>query len=480
MVYIHAEKATGLQAETLKSFFTVKEAERIPDVMAGNHLNKEVGDIIRLKLMLLGVLFTNGKGTPVQTPHYPIRHPRGATPPQSPDFVVDKEPFLTLCDQYHLPKRWSKYSTVEKNKLDFILTLQNTLRPPSSQPKNPTFPPEYQTFATAPKAFEIVATLANSLKTSTNNWGPNEEIWDILLNYARMAKPLESIVEEPSPKVPPVIAFINLKGGVAKTTTAVGTAMFLAAKGKKVLVIDLDPQASASLMLVGEEKWKKLNTNCQTLKTLFEDVIRGEDEFDIESAIQTGVSDVSFGTGRIDLLASSVDIFEFQDRLLSAGEYTIAPVDYLRLAVEEKLPEYDYVLIDCPPNLGLFTKNGLRIASHYIIPTIPDSFSTYGIAQIVSLTKRFMEKIGREIQCLGVVATKVQENNDVHTATMTSLGAEKYAPFFKSYFKQGVDMTRASEYCRYKMSLTEKWKGNQGAHYYAFIHLVNEILQRLG
>lgn len=325
----------------------------------------------------------------------------------------------------------------------------------------------------------MVETLANSLGESTNSWGPDEDIWDFLMDYAKSAKPIAPVAVKDASKSPPVIAFINLKGGVAKTTTAVGTAMFLASKRKRVLVIDLDPQASASLMLVGEKKWKTLNANEQTLKTLFEDIIRGDKRFDIEKAIQKDVSDVYFWEGRIDLLASSVDIFEFQDRLLSAGEYTVAPVDYLRLVVEGKLSEYDYVLIDCPPNLGLFTKNGLRIATHYIIPTIPDSFSTYGIAQIVSLTQRFMEKIGREIKCLGVVATKVQENNDMHTSTMTRLEAETHAPFFKARFKQGVDITRASVYEDYKKSLYDKWKGNQDAHYDAFNQLVNEILEKL-
>ena len=88
-----------------------------------------------------------------------------------------------------------------------------------------------------------------------------------------------------------VISFINLKGGVAKTTTTVGTATLLAGEfSKKVLVVDLDPQTNCTTMLIGEEKWKELDDEGHTLATLFEDVIYETKRFDMDATLQKNVS----------------------------------------------------------------------------------------------------------------------------------------------------------------------------------------------
>jgi hypothetical protein len=85
------------------------------------------------------------------------------------------------------------------------------------------------------------------------------------------------------------------------------------------------------------------------------------------------------------------------------------------------LDDYDFVLIDCPPNLGLITLNGLRIANGYIIPTIPDVLSTYGIPQIVTRIKSFADNIREPIEPYGIVVTKYQANSSVHNRTLKQL-----------------------------------------------------------
>src|SRR5579859_2668948 len=156
-----------------------------------------------------------------------------------------------------------------------------------------------------------------------------------------------------------VICVINLKGGVAKTTTTVALAETLAVRhGKRVLVIDLDPQTNATTMLIGEERWRVLNEKGYTLATLFKDALNPQSKaFDLEKTLQKRVSDVQ-GAESVDLLPSSLDLIDVQDRLASApmGQfYSITPTDLLRLAVKSKLEDYDIVLIDCPPNLGIIT-----------------------------------------------------------------------------------------------------------------------------
>ena len=185
-----------------------------------------------------------------------------------------------------------------------------------------------------------------------------------------------------------VLATINLKGGVGKTHTTVALAEFYAVEfGKNVLVIDLDPQTNATVMLIGEDRWNALNKYGFTLARLFQDALDPDNsKFLLEKALQKRVSDVA-GTTKIDLLPSSLDLIDVQDRLstIPSGRfYAINPIDILRRAITSILDDYDIVLVDCPPNLGMITLNGLRISNCYIIPTIPDILSTYGIHRLLN------------------------------------------------------------------------------------------------
>ena len=120
-----------------------------------------------------------------------------------------------------------------------------------------------------------------------------------------------------------VISIINLKGGVGKTTTTVALAeAFWAEMRKKVLVIDLDPQTNATITLIPERKWQELNQGGRTLAQLFKDALIEEPndkKFDLDSALQKGVSDVGYWHApySLDLLPSSLDLIDVQDRLAS-------------------------------------------------------------------------------------------------------------------------------------------------------------------
>ena len=117
-----------------------------------------------------------------------------------------------------------------------------------------------------------------------------------------------------------VISTINLKGGVAKTTTTVAMAEILSAEfNQRVLVIDLDPQTNATVMLIGEDRWRQLNNEGHTLAQLFRDALEEDLDkrrFNIAEAIVRGVSNVS-DVRTVDLLPSSIDLIDVQDRLAS-------------------------------------------------------------------------------------------------------------------------------------------------------------------
>jgi chromosome partitioning protein len=267
-----------------------------------------------------------------------------------------------------------------------------------------------------------------------------------------------------------VISTINLKGGVAKTTTTVALAETLSANmGKKVLVIDLDPQTNATLMLIGEERWFGLNTKEKTLARLFKDAMDPENrKFDWDGTLQKRVSDV--GTARtIDLLPSSLDLIDVQDTLASAPAgkfYAANPVDLLWRAVKSQIDDYDLVIIDCPPNLGIITLNGLRISDGYIIPTIPDHLSTYGIPQIVTRIRDFAEAISENIDPIGIVATKYQANSTVHNSVLKQLRDDADVPVvMDTVIRQANAVAAAAEYQTHPRTLKQKY-GSELANQY--------------
>jgi chromosome partitioning protein len=284
-----------------------------------------------------------------------------------------------------------------------------------------------------------------------------------------------------------VFSTINLKGGVGKTTTTVALAETLSAeKDKKVLVIDLDPQTNATTMLIGEEKWRELNDKGFTLAQLFKDALNPDSKkFDLEKTLQKRVSDVSSAT-TIDLLPSSLDLIDVQDELINTpvGKYgAIRPFDILWRATKDLIEDYDVVIIDCPPNLGKITQNGLRMSHGFIIPTIPDILSTYGIPQIVRRVREFSEEIAEDIEPLGIVVTKFQSNSNVHVNMLKQLkrnnaaDAKNWPPVFDTLIPQANQIAAAAEHSGYS-TLKQKW-GYQGLHD-RISALASEILIKLG
>lgn len=252
------------------------------------------------------------------------------------------------------------------------------------------------------------------------------------------------------------IATINLKGGVGKTTTTVGLAEFLSAEfDKKVLVIDLDPQTNATTVLIGEDRWKALNVAGHTLVTLFKDAVRPDGDparFDLAATLQHGVSPVNEVTN-VDLLPSSLDLIDVQDQLgsMRSGRFhSNNPTDLLRRAVRPVTDDYDYVLVDCPPNLGIVTLNGLRVSDGYIIPTIPDVLSTYGIPQIQERVAAFADDLGQTIAEIGIVVTKYRAASTVHRNTIVRMQDDDALPVvLDTWVPEANQIAASAEYADY-------------------------------
>jgi chromosome partitioning protein len=258
-----------------------------------------------------------------------------------------------------------------------------------------------------------------------------------------------------------VVSTINLKGGVGKTHTTVALGeVYSALLRKKVLVIDLDPQTNATTMLIGEESWAELNKQDHTLARLFRDALDPDNpKFDLGKTLQKRVSDVQ-SANTIDLLPSSLDLIDVQDRLATVPSgrfYAVNPIDLLTRAVRPIVDDYDIVLIDCPPNLGVITLNGLRMSNGYVIPTIPDVLSTYGIPQIVKRVREFSQQIAEPIEPLGIVVSKYREQSTVHQNVVKRLQEGKDAPLFKTIIKENNQIASAAEFSAGRRTLKQKY-----------------------
>lgn len=277
------------------------------------------------------------------------------------------------------------------------------------------------------------------------------------------------------------ISVINLKGGVGKTTNTVAVAQILAGEfHKKVLVVDLDPQTNATVMLIEEEKWRELDDQRLTVADLFEGAVNDPDgfTFSIRKSIQRDVGGIREVRG-VSLLPSSLRLIDVQERIASMDRgsfFAATPVDILRRAIRPVIDEFDFVLIDCPPSLGLITLNGLRISQYYLIPTIPDVLSTYGIPQIVKRVRLFSDRIGEPIEPLGIVITKYQAQMGTHNAQLKVLRATSDAPVFDTIIPQSNQIAEAAEHQEIG-TMRQKW-GYRG-QFDAYRALTREILDKV-
>lgn len=199
-----------------------------------------------------------------------------------------------------------------------------------------------------------------------------------------------------------VISFINFKGGVGKTTSAVEIAASLAAyHGKRVLVVDLDPQTNATFYLMDQPQWMDWVKSHGSLKELFEDYIQQRYRFDIHQAIVRDVGAGGLAVKGLDLLPSHLALVTADLQLAGmggVGQRLFGPQAILKAHLTEVEGDYDYILCDCPPNFNLVTQNGLFASEAYVIPTLPDYLSTLGITLIGREAQHFVTRMQRVLR----------------------------------------------------------------------------------
>lgn len=200
------------------------------------------------------------------------------------------------------------------------------------------------------------------------------------------------------PETARVIALVNQKGGCAKTTTAVNLAACLAVTGRKTLVIDLDPQANATVSL-------GVDPGGMT-RTIYHVLVEGERDDDgvrlPHIIVPTTVTNLFVAPASIDLAAAELELAA-----------RIGRENMLRKRMGSLTTEYTYIIIDTPPSLGLLTLNALVASDEIIIPIQTHYYALLGMRQLLRTLKMIREEVGHQIEILGVLPTMYDARTNI-------------------------------------------------------------------
>jgi len=255
------------------------------------------------------------------------------------------------------------------------------------------------------------------------------------------------------------IAIFSQKGGVGKTTTAVNLGAAFALEGKKVLVVDADPQGSATAAL----GYRSENDLKVSLSTLMEREINGE-RIDAESAILRNREG-------IDLIPSNIELAGIEIRLLSV----MSRETVLKECLAEIKGKYDYVLIDCMPSLSMIPINALAAADSVLIPVQPQYLSVKGMDQLLSTIAKIKRQINPEITIEGIVLTITDMRTNLARAVKDAV-VRQYSDKIHVFDSEIPKATGAAEASAVGVSIFKHDAQNKAAE--AYYELAKEVIGR--
>lgn len=223
-----------------------------------------------------------------------------------------------------------------------------------------------------------------------------------------------------------IVSFSNQKGGVGKTTSCVNIAAQIANKGKKVLLIDLDPQGNATSGL-GLSKSK--------IKKTIYDVIIGRCEIE-EAVFKTRFKNLSIIPATIDLAGAELELYDLDDAEIFTDKI---PVDNIK-------DDFDYIFIDCPPSLGMLTVKALSTSDGVVIPMQCEFYSLEGMSQLLNTVKKIRQMYNPTLQIVGILLTMYNGRLTLTNQVVSELRKYYQDLLFKVPISRTVRLSEAPSY----------------------------------
>ena len=250
-----------------------------------------------------------------------------------------------------------------------------------------------------------------------------------------------------------VLAFVNQKGGVGKTTTAINLAAALSEREKRVLLCDFDPQGNAT---------SGFGVDPRSLETSIYDLIVA-DQPDVKSAI-VSTKWVDLLGANVNLAGAELDLIGMSDR-----EYRLKNV------LDQVKDDYDYVFIDCPPSLGLLTLNCLCAADSFLVPLQCEYYAMEGVADLTTSVKIANRRLNKNLYIEGMLLTMYDNRLNFSTQVAEELRRYFGARGYDTVIPRNVRLAEAPSHGR---PITEYDAGSKGAR--AYLAAAEEFLQRQG
>jgi chromosome partitioning protein len=249
-----------------------------------------------------------------------------------------------------------------------------------------------------------------------------------------------------------ILAISNQKGGVGKTTTAVNLATAIAAVNKKVLVIDLDPQGNASTSLGIDQKHRAVNTY---------HVLTGEAPLSA-AIVPTAVPGLFMVPSGVDLAAAEIELIDLEDRQAR-----------LKNALAEQAQDFDFILIDCPPSLGLLTLNALVAAHAVMVPLQAEFLALEGISHLAKTIERVRKAFNPTLVIQGIVLTMVDTRNKLSEMVESDVRGYYGDKVYRTTIPRNVRISEAPSYGKPVLLYDFASKGAR-----AYLDLAGEVLKR--
>jgi chromosome partitioning protein len=261
---------------------------------------------------------------------------------------------------------------------------------------------------------------------------------------------IERHVKEVGEKMGKVIAIANQKGGVGKTTTAVNLSACLAHIGKKVLLIDVDPQGNTTSG-IGIDKGDVENCIYNILV---------EDIHPKEAIRQTSVDGLHIIPSTIQLAGAEIELVP-----------TISREVRLRRALEQVEPQYDYIIIDCPPSLGLLTINSLTAANSVLIPVQCEYYALEGLSQLLNTVRLVQKHLNKNLEIEGVLLTMLDARTNLGIQVIDEVKKYFREKVFKTIIPRNVRLSEAPSHGQAIITYDPKSRGAE-----VYVDLAKEVV----